>query len=196
LNDLFKFNAESLEPGLYKDAVKRLQTSSNIKSTIASLVEVAKKKKQALLHGKLIGESILIKGDQIKLTSGQSLFVGPCGLDVGFLLAEYLFTYHDHMLTEENNDWHRKISYQMIDAANETVQRYLAIMGEYLKDGQDEFISDVAAYCGVQLVNRALKFHDVSKSLEILESGARLLGAYKRIQNADRLVVIALMLTF
>src|SRR6218665_1509330 len=55
-----------------------------------------------------------------QLTSGQSLFVGPCGFDVGYLLAEYLYTYHDHMLTPENNDWHRKISYQMVDAANET----------------------------------------------------------------------------
>ena len=35
-----------------------------------------------------------------------------------------------------------------------TVQRYLAVMEEYLKDGQDDFISDVAGFCGVHLVNR------------------------------------------
>ena len=67
LNDLLEFNVESLEAGKYKDAVKGLQTDSHVKSTIASLVEVAKNKKQALLHGRLTGESILVKGDQIKV---------------------------------------------------------------------------------------------------------------------------------
>ena len=55
-----------------------------------------------------------------QLTSGQSMFVGPCGFDVGYLLAEYFYTYYYHMRTPGNRSWHRKISYQMIDAANET----------------------------------------------------------------------------
>ena len=67
LNYVFNFNVESLEAGKYKDEVKDLQTASYFKSTIASLVEVAKNKKQTLLHGKLTGESILVKGDQIKV---------------------------------------------------------------------------------------------------------------------------------
>lgn len=55
-----------------------------------------------------------------QLSEEASLFVGPCAFDVGRLLAQDLSSYYEHMLTEEDNDWHRQIMYLMIDAAKDT----------------------------------------------------------------------------
>ena len=47
-------------------------------------------------------------------------FVGPMAFDLGLLLAHYIITYHQHMLTEEDNDRHRRIAYKMMDVINDT----------------------------------------------------------------------------
>ena len=46
--------------------------------------------------------------------------MGPPAFDLGKLLANYIITYHAHMLTPENNDLHRLVSYKMIDVCNKT----------------------------------------------------------------------------
>ena len=43
--------------------------------------------------------------------------VGPCSVDLAFMLADFILYYHYHMLTPENNDWHRRVAYKLLEAA-------------------------------------------------------------------------------
>ncbi len=49
-----------------------------------------------------------------------SAHVGCPAYDLANVLATYIFTYHLHMLTPENNDQHRQVSYKMLTAAKDT----------------------------------------------------------------------------
>lgn len=50
----------------------------------------------------------------------SATFMGPCSFDVGVLLADYISLYHEHMLTEQDNDNHRRVAYKMVDACQDT----------------------------------------------------------------------------
>lgn len=57
----------------------------------------------------------------VQLLSGfNGTFLGPCSFDLAALLADYIAFYHQHMLTEVDNDAHRQVSYKMVDACVQT----------------------------------------------------------------------------
>jgi hypothetical protein len=56
-----------------------------------------------------------------QLLSGFSgTFMGPCAYDIAQLLADYILFYHEHMLTELDNDTHRQVAYKMVSACDQT----------------------------------------------------------------------------
>ena len=64
----------------------------------------------------------------------ELVHVGPCSVDLSFLLADFIVFYYKHMLTPENNDWHRRVAYQLLDASrmfgNEISTLFLAVFEE------------------------------------------------------------------
>lgn len=62
-------NLDHLEPARLKDTAMRFLTSDQTKSAVNTLVDDAKNKKQALLHGRLVGKSVLILDEQIRVAT-------------------------------------------------------------------------------------------------------------------------------
>lgn len=134
-------------PADVAEAVSRLYNDETI-GTIGSLRELFVNKKRCLIHGNLFPAAILTSdtGDvkvrvhfamSMKIAALQQIFctytcgceqlagavsahVGCASFDLATLLAGYIFTYHLHMLTPENNDQHRQVSYKMLTAAKDT----------------------------------------------------------------------------
>lgn len=176
-------------------AVAHMQANEGLPANVSAL-RVKAGKAECLIHGNLTTANIVVKSGQIKLLGNQYTTVGACAFDVGILVAQYLSFYHIHMLTEEDNDAHRQISYKMVDAATTTIDAYLEHMKAFLVgDAVQEFMSDVAGFCGAELVRIAMTDPSNKKSVEILESGLRLISAMHRIPDSSRLTIIALMLT-
>lgn len=46
--------------------------------------------------------------------------MGPAAFDLGMLLANYIIAYYSHMLTPQDNDAHRRVSYKMLDICHKT----------------------------------------------------------------------------
>jgi S-methyl-5-thioribose kinase len=188
-----------------KSELSKLLLNDDMMATVTSLRNTVSRKKECLSHALLSTASVWVKDGQAKLVDGHNAtFYGPCSFDVGVLLADYIVLYHEHMLTEADNDRHRQIAYKMIEACQETVAAYLEEMTISV-DGRDQFvanlISDAAGICGLQLITRAVQRRATntlssSKAVEIIRSGQRLLTSASRIHDVSRLVNIALMLTF
>lgn len=150
--------------------------------------------KQVVMHGLLNADDIIVRLGEIMLLGNQFALVGPPSFDVGTLLAQYLATYHIHMLTEQDNDAHRQVAYKMINASTAFVNTYLTGMG-ITEEEKSEFVSAVAGFTGVELVCMSITEPNRSAAEAIFDSGMRLIEASYRIQSAEFLCNIALMLT-
>lgn len=153
--------------------------------------------RQAVIHGLLVSNNIVILGDQVKFLGNQFAVVGHPGLDVAALLAQYLANYHVQMLTEQDNDTHRQIAYKMINASSILVDEYIREIIGIDEAKVKQFISTVAGFTGVELVCWAITEANIftNAASAVLESGLRLIEAYHRIMSSDSLNNIALMLT-
>jgi 5-methylthioribose kinase len=56
----------------------------------------------------------------LQIFDNEFTYVGPASFDLGMLLANYIICYYAHMLTPEDNDAHRQVSYKMLDACKKT----------------------------------------------------------------------------
>lgn len=163
-------------------------------------------KKECLLHGDLHTGSIFIKDQDVKMFDMEFAFVGPAALDLGMFIANLIFNYFRHMSIEENNNEHRVFAYKMVDACKLFVSSYLDVMTSCLVD-RDQYVanlmSETAGFCGCEIVRRLIGAAQVTdlKGMPLAEqdclgAGVRLLKVYHRIQDIDRLLVIALMLAY
>lgn len=46
--------------------------------------------------------------------------VGPCAMDLGVLIANYIFAYYHHMLNPHDNDAHRQVAYKLLDICHKS----------------------------------------------------------------------------
>lgn len=189
-------------PADVAEAVSRLYNDETI-GTIGSLRDLFVNKKRCLIHGNLFPAAILTSdtGD-VKLAGAVSAHVGCASFDVATLLAGYIFTYHLHMLTPENNDQHRQVSYKMLTAAKDTVEAYFQKLAELqVNHGQafmQQFMAELSGFCGCILVKQALLAaygkEQSSVAVETISSASRLLHAWHRIPTVDKLLFIGLQL--
>ena len=56
----------------------------------------------------------------LQIIDNEFTYVGPMAFDLGLLLSHYMITYHQHMLTEQDNDGHRRVSYKMMDVIRDS----------------------------------------------------------------------------
>lgn len=82
-------------------------TSEEFKNDEILIAEVAELKtklestSQALIHGKLEADKILINEHQVKIIAPDTGYYGPIGYDLGTLLSHYLFNFCSSALTLE-----------------------------------------------------------------------------------------------
>lgn len=199
--------ASTLADGPFRMELLKVLKNGELSGRIEALRVRLTHRKECLSHAKLSTESIRIHGADVKLCFGHSAtFLGPCSYDLSTLLADYIYFYHEHMLTEADNDRHRQVAYKMVDACQATVDGYLSHMTMSLGN-RDEYVSslmsDAAGYCGVHLIARAIQrarsaagsAEVLGKAVATIQSGVRLLTASPRIHDVGHLVNIALMLT-
>jgi len=199
--------ASALADGPLKEELLKVLKNGELSGRIEALRVKLTHRKECLSHAKLSTESIGIHNGDVKLCSGHSTtFLGPCSYDLSTLLADYIYFYHEHMLTEVDNDRHRQVAYKMVEACQATVDGYLSHMTMSMGN-RDEYVSslmsDAAGYCGVHLIARAIQLGRSAagsaevrgKAVATIQSGIRLLTAAPRIHDVGHLVNIALMLT-
>ncbi|XP_041363738.1 methylthioribose kinase-like [Gigantopelta aegis] len=169
--------------------------------------EVFLNKKESLIHGDLHTGSLMVKESDSRMIDLEFTCVGPCAFDLGCLIANYIFSYYQHMMTPENNDEHRKVSYVLVDICHQTVAEYLKTMTSHVGDEDTyvaNFMTEVAGFAGCEIIRRILGTAHVADlelpsapgaDVEALGAGIRLMKAYHRIHNIGMLMVIALMLS-
>ncbi|XP_071108304.1 methylthioribose kinase-like [Haliotis cracherodii] len=190
------------------DAVKArldwLYGDQEVLRAAAEMKRVFLEKKEALVHGDLHTGSIMVKDKDAKITNAGCSYVGPCSLDLGLLVANYIFTYYCHILCPEDNDNRRVFAYRVVEMCNKTVDEYFKHMTSVTEDVeiyQAKFISEMAGFAGCEIIRRLVgpshvgEFdHTQDAEIDALGAGVRLLKAYDRIHSIGTLMLIALML--
>lgn len=183
-----------IEAGVNYTGIEKLG-SQEIVDKVGLLYANLSSNKQVTMHGLLSADYIIVRDGKIMLLGNQFALVGPASFDVGTLLAHYLAAYHIHMLTEQDNDAHRQVAYRMINASTTLVNTWVTEMGIADGEKKNEFVSAVAGFAGVELICMSITVPDRSAALAIYDSGMRLIQASHRINSAEFLCNIALMLT-
>ncbi|XP_067672840.1 methylthioribose kinase-like [Haliotis asinina] len=190
------------------DAVKArldwLYGDQEVLRAAADMKRIFLEKKEALIHGDLHTGSIMVKDKDSKIINAGCSYVGPCSLDLGLLVANYIFTYYCHLLCPDDNDNHRVFAYRVVDICNKTVDEYFKHMTSVTEDleiYQAKLISEMAGFAGCEIIRRLVgpahvdEFdHTHDAEIDALGAGVRLLKAYDRIHSIGTLMLIALML--
>ncbi|XP_046568813.1 methylthioribose kinase-like isoform X1 [Haliotis rubra] len=190
------------------DAVKArldwLYGDQEVLRAAADMKRIFLEKKEALVHGDLHTGSIMVKDEDAKITNAGCSYVGPCSLDLGLLVANYIFTYYCHLLCPEDNDNRRVFAYRVVEICNKTVDEYFKHMTSVTEDVeiyQAKLISEMAGFAGCEIIRRLVgpahvgEFdHTHDAEIDALGAGVRLLKAFDRIHSIGTLMLIALML--
>lgn len=180
--------------------------SPEILDVVRAMHKLFQEKKEALIHGDLHTGSALVgsSGQDIRMFDLEFAMVGPCAMDLGLLIANYIFCYYHHLLHEEDNDSHRKVAYKLIDICNITVDEYLQHMSSSVGDREqyvEQLVSETAGFAGCEILSKLLgagRVEDMDKlesaQPDCFDAGCRLLSACHRIHNVSQLMFIALAL--
>ncbi|XP_071129810.1 methylthioribose kinase-like [Mytilus edulis] len=187
-------NVRPLLPQIYDDP--------NVLQTAEKMRKLFLEKKECLLHGDLHTGAVMCTSDgkDPKMMDIEFAFVGPCAFDVGMFLANLIFTYYQHMSTQQDNDTHRQYAYGIVNLGKRFVKIYMEHM-TCISGSIEHFMSEVTGFCGCELIRRTVGVAHVEDfkdsefgEQEALGAGIRLLQAVDRIETVDKLMVIALML--
>lgn len=134
-----------------------LYEDENVLSAAKALCKIFTEKKECLIHGDLHAGSIMVKGTDTRMFDLEFCTVGPAGYDLGVVLANFIFTYHRHISTEEDNDTHRVFAYKMVDACKAFVNIYLENMSESTGNRDDyvsKLLSETAGFTACEIIRR------------------------------------------
>lgn len=93
---------ESIVKWIWQQEIVQLET---LKSR-----DIFMKKGQCLIHGDLHTSNVLISKDKLKVIDMEYTFMGPFSADMGYLLANFIFTYSASIIRKDCNDI-EKLSY-------------------------------------------------------------------------------------
>ncbi|XP_045213350.2 methylthioribose kinase-like [Mercenaria mercenaria] len=184
--------------------LKLVYGDEQVLSTASEMRQIFTEKRECLIHGDLHAGSVMVKGTDTRMFDIEFCTVGPAAFDLGVVVANFIFNYHRHMSIEEDNDSHRVFAHKMVDACKLFVNTYLEHMTERSGDREDyvnNLLSETAGFAGCEIIRRSIgaAHYPYLEGLPLAEvdclgAGIRLLQARHRIQDVDRLLVIALML--
>ncbi|CAH1254230.1 Hypp1320 [Branchiostoma lanceolatum] len=116
-------------------------------------------KQESLVHGDLHSGSILVRPEDgsVKVIDAEFAYIGPSALDLGLLLASYVFSYSAHK--EKGNDAESRtfceLLCQAIQLTGETYNAHLTSQ----KDAAlyfSQLMPEVAGFAGCELIRRII----------------------------------------
>lgn len=156
-----------------------------------------------MIHGNLQTDSILcsLNGD-IKFAGFEFAHVGSCAFDMACVLVNYLVAFYHFLEPSEHSDQNHQFAQSMIEYMKISGQLYIEKM-HFRNDQVKKFWSEVAGFAGCVIIRRVLLplpediLHtDKFSKADVLEAGVRLLSGHKKINNIDKMIVIAFMLAY
>ena len=141
---------------------------------------------QALIHGDLHTGSIFIKEDALKVFDPEFGILGPCGYDIGNVIANLIFAYVNGIAYEKHEftDWILKSVEEVIDLFIKKYNKYYdewvtepmaKVEGfkEYYLDG---ILKDTAGFTGTELHRRTVGMANVTDVTTIADEKKRLIA--------------------
>ena len=177
-NNVYPPNAGFVKKELYEDRALHLE--------VAKLKFNFMTNAQALIHGDLHTGSIFIKGDALKVFDPEFGILGPCGYDIGNVIANLIFAYVNGIAYEKHefNDWILKSVEEVIDLFIKKYNKYYdewvtepmaKVEGfkEYYLDG---ILKDTAGFTGTELHRRTVGMANVTDVTTIADEKKRLIA--------------------
>ncbi|XP_067672839.1 methylthioribose kinase-like isoform X2 [Haliotis asinina] len=187
-----------------KDKLDCVYGDQQVLHAVSRMKNIYLNKKEALIHGDLHNNSIMVKDKDIKMIDCECAFVGPCSFDVGFLVRNYILVYYSHSFSTEDDPRHRVFADRIIRICRRTVAEYFKYMTSVTGDKetfQSDFMAEVAGFVGCEIVRKVVgestmpELQNVPHAeVFVLEAGVRLLKAHQQIHNIETLLDVALEL--
>lgn len=143
---------------------------------------------QALIHGDLHTGSIFITEESTKVIDPEFAFYGPMGYDIGNVVANLLFAWHNANTTIENEE--EKASYSkwledtVVDTIDLFIEKYNKLYDEKVSDYMaktegfkewylDTILRDTAAVAGLETIRRTVGLANVKDITSIKDEAKR-----------------------
>ncbi|MEG2404576.1 MAG: S-methyl-5-thioribose kinase [Oscillospiraceae bacterium] len=182
-NILFAPNEMFLKHELYEDTKLRLE--------VAKLKEQFKTKAQSLLHGDLHTGSVMINQEKTMVIDPEFAFYGPCGYDVGNIVANMIFAWVNAELTMAQGEekqrflaWAEETISQIIDLFSvKSMNILINSTGDIMAKTEGfaewyicDILADAAGVCGLELNRRIIGDSKVSDIADIQNAHTRVLA--------------------
>ncbi|XP_025092220.1 uncharacterized protein LOC112562862 isoform X1 [Pomacea canaliculata] len=192
---------------LLNSHIESVYGDEELLSIVKKFQKLFHEKKEALIHGDLHTGSAMVRDKDIRMIDLEFIMVGPCAMDLGLLMAHYIFCHLYHLMnTDEDETYRHPLAYKILDLAYATVDEYLAHMTSSIGERENytsQLMSETAGFAGCEIIRRLL---GAGRTIEMdslesaqpdaLAAGIRLLKAHSRIHSVFQLMNVALMLTF
>ena len=177
-NNVYPPNADFVKKELYEDKALHLE--------VAKLKFNFMTNAQALIHGDLHTGSIFIKEDALKVFDPEFGILGPCGYDIGNVIANLIFAYDNGLAykKDEFNAWVLKSIEDVIDLFIEKYNKYfdkwvtepMARVEGFKEYYLDNILKDSAGFCGTELHRRTVGMANVADVTTIMDERKRLIA--------------------
>ena len=177
-NNVYPPNADFVKKELYEDKALHLE--------VAKLKFNFMTNAQALIHGDLHTGSIFIKEDALKVFDPEFGILGPCGYDIGNVIANLIFAYDNGLAykKDEFNAWVLKSIEDVIDLFIEKYNKYfdkwvtepMARVEGFKEYYLDNILKDSAGFCGTELHRRTVGMANVADVTTITDERKRLIA--------------------
>lgn len=132
------FNDENQRDDTHEAIVKWIWQQEIVKLETLKSRDIFMKKVQCLVHGDLHTSNVLISVDNLKVIDMEYTFMGPFSADMGYFLANFIFTYSALMVREDCNSSER-LSYAkyILETIEEIFNNYCKVFREcWVKDAK------------------------------------------------------------
>lgn len=118
--------------------VEQVRSDSELKIEIARLKAKFINSPQALLHGDLHQDSIMVGSDGIKIIDPEFAFIGPMGYDVGLIFCTFIIAYLSTFSASETHrkygaDYRKYLITTMVQIWDKFTAKFLDLWSDYAK---------------------------------------------------------------
>ena len=192
-NNVFPPNADFVKKELYEDKALHFE--------VAKLKFNFMTNAQALIHGDLHTGSIFIKEDGLKVFDPEFGILGPCGYDIGNVIANLIFAYDNGLAygKKEFTDWILKSVEEVIDLFIEKYNKYydewvsepMAMVEGFKEYYLNGLLRDTAGFTGTELHRRTVGMANVTDVTTIADEKKRLIAERINILSGKEFILKA-----
>jgi len=183
-NKVFSINEAFVKKELYEDKILHLE--------ISKLKFDFMNNAQALIHGDLHTGSIFVNDNSTRIFDPEFAFYGPIGYDVGNIIANLFFAWHNGNAAGNINfcNWISETVVEIVDLFKKKfltyytseVTDYMAKVNGFREYYLDKIMEDTAGYAGTELIRRTVGMAQVKDITMINDERKR--------ANAERINVL------